>query len=182
MSPAPRLLTLAVLGAVLGACDESQVWHEPDFQLDRMQVQPRVDPFDPGMSAPPPFTVARGLGPAGARPRVTRALLDEGRAAFNRTCAPCHGIRGDGESVVAEKMVLRPPPSLLEPRVRGLSDEQVHQIIEHGYGLMPSYAGFLTRDERWAVVGYTRALETAQAVDAKTLPASVRSELAKEAP
>jgi mono/diheme cytochrome c family protein len=182
VSPSARLVALAALGAVVGACDESQVWHEPDLQFDRMQLQPRIDPFDKGMSAPPPFTVARGLGPAEGRPRVTRALLDHGRTAFERTCAACHGLRGDGVSVVARKMVLRPPPSFLEARVRGLSDEQVHLIVERGYGLMPPYASFLTRDERWAVVGYLRALETALAVDVRTLPASMRAELAKEAP
>jgi mono/diheme cytochrome c family protein len=182
MKRAARVAGIAALGAALAACDESQVLHSPDLQLDRMQEQPRVDAFDEGASAPPPFTIARGHGPDRERPRVTRALVEAGRGAFERTCAACHGVRGDGESVVARKMSMRPPPSFLEERVRALSDRQVAEVVERGYGLMPPYAGSLTYAERWGVVAYVRALQTAQGVDVASLPASMRAELAREAP
>src|SRR6185312_9155561 len=165
-----RALLAAFALAALCSCDESQVWHEPDFQLDRMQEQPRIDPFDPAMAAPPPFTVARGRGPGRPRPPIDRALVETGRAAFERTCAACHGVRGDGDSVVATKMLLRRPPSLLEGRLRALSDDQVHEIVDHGYGMMPPYAGLLSFEETWAVVSYVRALQLAQGVDVATLP------------
>jgi mono/diheme cytochrome c family protein len=173
-------LTLAAL--LVTGCDESQLWHAPDPHLSRMQTQPRIDPYDPGMSAPPAFTVARGHGASLARPAVTRALLGEGRRAFDRTCAACHGVLGDGNSVVATKMLLRPPPSLLEPRLRALSDERVHEVVDRGYGLMPSYAGVLSDEERWAVVSYVRALVLAQGVNVASLPAPMRAELLAEAP
>jgi mono/diheme cytochrome c family protein len=175
-----RALALALV--TLAACDESQVWHAPDFQLGRMQEQPRVGAFDPRGDAPPPFTVARGHGPSRPRPRVTRGLVLAGRSAFDRTCAACHGVRGDGESLVARKMLLRRPPSLLEARIQSLSDEELHAVVERGYGLMPPYAGFLSEDERWAVVGYVRALAVAQRSNVSRLPADVRAALAKEAP
>ena len=181
----PRPLLAAVIAAAApwtAACDESQVWHAPDLQLDRMQTQPRVDPFDRAASVPPPFTVARGYGPRRTRPAQTRALVEQGRGAFDKACAACHGVRGDGRSVVATKMLLRPPPSLAEPRIRDLTDDQIHEIIDHGYGLMPPYDGLLSYDERWAVVGYVRALQIADAVDVATLPPAMRAELAKEAP
>ena len=141
-----------------------------------------MDPFDPQMSAPPPFTVARGSGLVPQRPPVTRALVEQGRAHFDRICAACHGIRGDGDSVVATKMLLRAPPSVLEPRVRSLSDEQLREVIERGYGLMPSYASELSPDDRWATVAYVRALEIAQGVDVTILPAQVALDVRREAP
>ena len=39
---------------------------------------------------------------------------------FETFCAACHGVLGDGTSVVAAKMALRKPPSLQEARIRAL--------------------------------------------------------------
>jgi mono/diheme cytochrome c family protein len=147
-----------------------------------MQEQPRVDPFDPQMMAPPPFTVPRGGGVTPPRPPVTRALVERGRVQFERICAACHGIRGDGDSIVATKMLLRRPTSVLEPRVRALSDDQIGEIIERGYGLMPPYANELTLDDRWATVAYVRALEIAQGVDVMILPPGLALDVRREAP
>ncbi len=162
-------------------CDNSQAFHEPDFSLARMQEQPRVNPFDPEMAAPPPFTVARGSLPH-APPAVTRASVARGRDHFETLCATCHGIRGDGQSVVATKMLLRPPPSLLEPRLRALSDEQISEVIARGYGLMPPFANALPEDERFATVSYVRALQIAQGVSVVALPAALAADVAREAP
>jgi mono/diheme cytochrome c family protein len=164
-----RGVFLASTLALLVGCDESQVAHEPSFSLERMQEQPRLDPFDPSMSEPPAFA-------------VTRALVLRGRSHFETICAACHGIRGDGDSVVAGKMILRLPPSLLEPRIRALSDEQLSEVIARGYGLMPPYANALPEEDRWATVAYVRALQIAQGVDVKLLPAPLVADLTRESP
>ena len=139
-----------------------------------MMEQPRVNPYDPGTLPPPPLTIARGEGPSLRRPHIDRGLVEEGQRAFDRVCAACHGVQGDGNSVVATKMVLRAPPSLMEPRLRALSDQQIHEVVDHGYGLMPPYVGQMTYDERWAVVAYVRALQIAAAVPVAELPAGMR--------
>jgi mono/diheme cytochrome c family protein len=177
-----RALLAAAAVAWLTSCDESQVWHEPRWSLERMMEQPRVDPYDPGASQAPAQTIARGEGPSLKRPRLDRALVEQGQRAFVRVCAPCHGILGDGDSVVATKMVLRAPPSLMEPRLRVLSDEQIHEVVDRGYGLMPPYVGQMTYDERWAVVAYVRALQIAEGAPVAELPAAMRGALAREAP
>jgi mono/diheme cytochrome c family protein len=181
-APGVAVGALVVSLVHLTACDESQVWHAPDWSLGRMQEQPRVDPFDTRMSAAPPFTVARGTGAKEAPPLLTPELLSRGQAHFDTICAACHGMRGDGDSVVASKMILRRPTSVLEPRVRGLSDEQLNEIIARGYGLMPAYENELPYVERVATVAYVRALQVAQGVDVHDLPTSVAAELAREAP
>lgn len=175
-------MALVAVALSLPGCDDSQAWHEPDFSLARMQAQPRVDPFDPEMSAPPPDTVPRGSGARRSPPVVTRALVEEGRTHFETICAACHGVRGDGESVVATKMLLRPPPSLLDAKVRGLTDEQLSEIIGRGYGLMPPFANALPYEDRFATVAYVRALEVAQRVDIADLPAPLAADLAREVP
>ena len=180
MKPALRLLACATAVAVVAGCDESEVAHAPSFSLERMQDQPRQDPFERGMAAPPPDTVARGAL-SSRRPEVTFSLLSDGRSHFDVVCATCHGIRGDGDSVVAEKMLLKRPTSLLEPRVRALTDEELEEVVVRGYGLMPPYAGMLSPDERWAVVEYVRALQVAERVEVSLLPPSVAARLIRGA-
>jgi mono/diheme cytochrome c family protein len=134
------------------------------------------------MGDPPPFTVARGTAAREAPPVLAPELVVRGQAHFDTICAACHGMRGDGDSVVATKMILRRPTSVLEPRIRALSDEQLNEVIARGYGLMPAYENELPYVERVATVAYVRALQVAQGVDVKDLPTSVAAELAREAP
>lgn len=185
-----RALALASLLLVAG-CDV----------LDPMMVQDKLKPYRESettangisMLAPPPGTVSRErvLGPALATGRnpdgtplarvpvpVTRELLEQGRRHFDITCATCHGYVGDGRSLVARNMSLRPPPSLLELASR--PDGHFFQVISQGFGLMPSYAGELGVEERWAVVAYLRALQLSQRARLDLAPAEVRSRLERE--
>jgi mono/diheme cytochrome c family protein len=113
---------------------------------------------------------------------VDRALLETGRIRFETVCAACHGILGDGTSVVATHMTLRKPPSLLVPPAStDAVGEQFHTVV-HGYGLMPSYRVQLSDREAWAVVAYLQALRLSQRARASDLPPDVRERLAQEAP
>jgi mono/diheme cytochrome c family protein len=188
---AAALALLVVLGA---ACDENVLdpmadrqqkamrYHESDFYADGLTMQ-----------APPPGTVPRERligkpllttgrladGPVQANGEalphytptipvpVTRQLLARGRKQFDITCATCHGPLGDGDSIVARQMSLRPPPSLHKYADR--APGYFFEVITKGFGLMASYAAELTVDERWAVVAYVRALQLSQAVPASEL-------------
>jgi hypothetical protein len=79
-------------------------------------------------------------------------------------------------------MLLRRPPSLLEPRIRALSDAQLSEVIARGYGLMASYENELPEEDRAATVAYVRALQIAQGVQVRLLPAPLAASLAREAP
>jgi hypothetical protein len=111
---------------------------------------------------------------------VTRALLDLGRKRFDITCGTCHGPLGDGDSIVARQMSLRPPPSLHKYINRPAG--YFYEVITKGFGMMASYAGELTIQERWAVVAYVRALQLSQSTPAATLPPEVRQRLEAEPP
>jgi len=99
---------------------------------------------------------------------VTRQLLELGRKRFDITCANCHGPIGDGNSIVATQMSLRPPPSLHKYSDR--APGYIFDVITKGFGLMASYAAEMTIEERWAVVAYVRALQLSQAVPLDRLP------------
>lgn len=106
---------------------------------------------------------------------VTRKLLELGRKRFDITCATCHGPIGDGNSIVATQMSLRPPPSLHKYNER--APGYIFEVITKGFGLMASYAAELTIEERWAVVAYVRALQLSQAAPLDRAPADTRSRL-----
>jgi hypothetical protein len=97
------------------------------------------------------------FGSPGAPPPVTRALLERGRDRFERFCAACHGIAGDGDSDVARAMTLRKPPSLVDANARALSDARILFVIERGYGLMPRHE--LSLVDRTAVLHFVRVLQ-----------------------
>lgn len=178
-----------LLVVLLTACDESVVFHEPDPSWNRMQQQPRLDPYEPSalfddgqaMRRPPPGTRPRDGEPM-APPPVTRELLALGRHRFETFCAACHGIVGDGVSVVAEKMTLRKPPSLHEARLAARAPDAFVKTIEEGFGLMPSYADALSRRERWAIGNYVKALQLSRAAHAAELAPALRAELFARAP
>jgi mono/diheme cytochrome c family protein len=161
---------------LLGACD---------WSLHRMNDQPRCEADDATSLLPdrrctqptPTGTVAWRSVEVESPPSPSRAVIERGHDRFMRFCAPCHGMIGDGRSRVAADMLLRPPPSLHEPRLIASTDEHVADVIERGYGLMPSYARVLPAADRWAVVYFVRALQTSQRVELAKLPAPQGAEI-----
>jgi mono/diheme cytochrome c family protein len=195
----------AALAAPLFGCRIESTFVKPDPHLERMLKQEKAVPYDNSptlpngmvMQHPPDGTlpvdaiVGDPLLSTGAAdghwatafPRhLDRADVESGRRNFDVFCAPCHGVLGDGVSIVAEKMNLRRPPSLLEARIRGYPVGRVFQTIRGGYGMMPSYAVQLSVADAWAVTAYVRALQTARGVTVSALSPEVRAEHARQAP
>ena len=186
-----RLLAAAAGLALLAGCEA----------LDPMITQQKVKAYRPSefwpdgisMRAPPAGATARedllepqvatGRGPDGKvltriPLTVDRKLLERGRSRFEIHCAVCHGYLGDGVSLVARNMSLRPPPSLLARYQQ--PDGWYFQVMSEGFGLMPSYASHLTVQERWAVVAYLRALQLSQMQRADQLTPADRARLEGE--
>jgi mono/diheme cytochrome c family protein len=197
------LVVLVLPGALPAACRTDQTIVTPDPHLERMLEQEKrmpyeSDPLLPGgmaMLKPPSGTlpvdaivgnpllttgIANDQYTARIPVRVDRDLLDKGRQDFETFCAACHGILGDGNSVVADKMALRKPPSLHEARIVGYPPGKIFATVRQGYGLMPSYSVQLSVQDTWGVVAYVRALQLARAAEVGELPPDVRARLAAE--
>jgi high-affinity iron transporter len=86
--------------------------------------------------------------------------LEKGEALFGTHCAACHGAKGDGQVEIAATM--NPPPAnFLNPEVAdGLTAYKAYNTT--GFGVvgtgMPSFAGVLTEDERWALAFFVLTL------------------------
>jgi len=210
MSRAGSLLFLALGTMVAAAsCNEQALNPMADIRQPRERAYRPSDFFGTGlvMQAPPEGTVPRErrtmnptltsgisgytgrFGENGERivryasripVPVTPELMALGRKRYDITCGTCHGPAGDGESIVAKQMALRPPPSLhlYANRAPGY----IFEVATKGFGMMASYAAELTVEERWAVVAYIRALQVSQSVPAAELPPDARRQIEQEKP
>ncbi|MBS2020998.1 MAG: cytochrome c [Deltaproteobacteria bacterium] len=104
--------------------------------------------------------------------------LELGKKKFDIHCAICHGLAGDGVSLVGSQMGLRAPPNLHTKAA--LTNGHIYEVVKNGFGLMAGYGSDLNVDERWAVVAYVRALQRSQNSRIDDVPPAARGELAKE--
>ena len=184
-----RRAVIVATVCVAPGCDVRRAIHPPDPDLNRMLVQPKGQPYEATrafgdgavMRAPASGTIP--FGPRrDSRPQLSVALLNRGRERYEILCAACHGVTGEGTSVVALKMQHRPPPSFLEPRLTAYSADEVHRVVGEGFGLMRSYATDLDPSDMWAVAEYVKALQFSRRVQVASLPADVRGRLEAVAP
>jgi mono/diheme cytochrome c family protein len=99
---------------------------------------------------------------------VTEAMLHHGRERFNIFCAVCHGRTGYGDGKVVQRGYAK-PPSYHDSRLLKMPVGRYFEVITHGYGAMPDYAGQIPTDDRWAIIAYVRALQLSQNVPAGEL-------------
>ena len=192
----PVLVLLGFALAVLPGCSCYGV--RASDVLQRMEQQDKILPYAAnglysdgrGMRTPPEGTISREavVGSPGISTGmvngelltqipipVTAELLARGRHRFEIVCSNCHGLVGNGDSMVADNMATRLPPSLVALGSRPVGF--FFKAITDGYGLMPSFAGEVPTDERWAVVAYIRALQLSQNAPVSSLPADVQRRL-----
>jgi mono/diheme cytochrome c family protein len=109
-------------------------------------------------------------------PPITPALLVRGQERYAIYCLPCHSPVGDGDGPIVRRGFPR-PPSYHQQRLRTAPDRHFYDVITNGYGIMHSYADRVAPQDRWAIVGYIRALQLSQNADVAQLPPSLRAKL-----
>ncbi|HET8666609.1 MAG TPA: cytochrome c [Terriglobales bacterium] len=91
--------------------------------------------------------------------------LQRGAFVFANYCTACHGTDAKGMGPVAQRGY-PPPPSLLADHARKMKDGQMFHVLTFGQNNMPSYAGQLSRDDRWMAIVYIRSLQRQTPPDA----------------
>jgi mono/diheme cytochrome c family protein len=169
-------LFIALLALTLSGCDQRMI-HQPKdkaYEASRLFANGRVE------QVPPAGTVARDAlfwSPQTApRPPMSAGLLARGQERFDIFCAPCHSRTGDGDGMVVQRGMPR-PPSFHSSRLREAPDRHFLQVITDGYGAMYSYATRVPPDDRWAITAYIRALQLSRHAEVATLPDELREAL-----
>jgi hypothetical protein len=159
-----------------------------------MAMQPKDRPlwpsdfFTDGRSARPLVanTVARGslLEEELAIPKDSNAfplplnmeLLERGQDRYKIFCSPCHGLQGDGNGMVAMRG-MKHPPSYHQDRLRQVPNGYIYDVITNGFGAMLGYSAQVPPRDRWALVGYVRALQLSRNAKISDLPPEVREKV-----
>jgi mono/diheme cytochrome c family protein len=119
---------------------------------------------------------------------VTEKLLHRGSERFQIYCAPCHGLAGSGDGIVAvraerlQEGTWVPPSSLHVATVLARPVGHLFNTITNGIRTMPSYGPQIPVDDRWAIVAYVRALQLSRHAPASVLTAEERAKLVEVAP
>lgn len=184
---AGRALALALLAASAGCTRiDNALASLPFFAF--MREAPSIDPYEMPRPSPPgavpfesPMGAAEPAVPAGPQgleqfaawvgenpyPAEPRGLA-RGKAVYDRNCAVCHGVTGDGKGPVIGAGKFPFAPALLIPPATDRSDAYMYAVIRAGRGLMPQYGDRIPVADRWLVVNYVRYLQ--QKLPAGTAP------------
>lgn len=84
--------------------------------------------------------------------------LAHGKALFETTCAPCHGVNGRGDGSVVH-LLQHKPANLMTGVSKNLPDGYIFGYIRNGGIWMPSYNDAMSATERWQVVLYVRSMQ-----------------------
>jgi mono/diheme cytochrome c family protein len=91
---------------------------------------------------------------------ITEQILRSGGEQFDIFCSACHGRLGNGEGMIVQRGMVR-PPSFHVQRLIDAPDAHFFNVITQGYGAMFSYSERVPPERRWEIVAYIRALQAA---------------------
>jgi len=102
---------------------------------------------------------------------VNADTLERGRERYTIYCAVCHGQAGDGGGIVTQYSLIT--ADLHQHRLVQAQDGYLFDVISNGfnattnavgiaYSRMPAYKSKISAEDRWAIIGYVRALQYSQ--------------------
>lgn len=202
------VMTIGVVPLALVAKDRTETSTRPRVQIiPDMDSQAKFKAQSPSaffadgraMRPPVPGTVARGEWRPDAHLynegrskddwthdfplRLDDRVLARGRERFDVFCAPCHGLSGLGDGMVARRAdrlqegTWTPPTSLHTDVVRERPVGHIFNTITNGIRNMPAYGGQIPPEDRWAIVAYVRALQRSQHAALDDVPPAERPAL-----
>lgn len=108
---------------------------------------------------------------------VTAETMARGKERLEIYCAPCHGLDGQGDGMIAlrakdlqtdtstpDSSAWVPPLSFVDPTGAVMTQTigKVFQTITNGVRTMPAYGSQIPPEDRWAIILYMRALQKAK--------------------
>jgi hypothetical protein len=114
---------------------------------------------------------------------LTMELLERGRQRYDIYCAPCHGMAGYGDGIVARRAerlqqgTWVAPASLHVEPAYSRPPGHLFNTITNGIRSMPPYGSQIPVEDRWAIVGHIKALQRSQRAGVEDVPPEERQSL-----
>lgn len=89
---------------------------------------------------------------------ATPAILAQGKMLYDINCKHCHGAKGAGDGLVADKYP--GVANLTGDAIKGVSEGHIFHVITYGKGLMGSHGSQVNEEERWKIAKYVKQLQT----------------------
>ncbi len=91
---------------------------------------------------------------------ITEDNINEGEELYTIYCAVCHGDKGDGQGILAEREKFLGIPSYADP-ARDITMGDIYFVETYGLNSMGSYASQVDHKERWQIAMYVMNLKAA---------------------
>ena len=114
---------------------------------------------------------------------VNYSLMKRGRERYDIYCAPCHGLAGDGDGIIAKRAdslqegTWVPPANYHTERLRAMPVGLIFNTITYGLRTMPAYGAQIPEEDRWAIIAYVRALQRSRNATINDVPEESRPQL-----
>lgn len=100
---------------------------------------------------------------------ITMPFLERGRDRFEIFCIACHGASGDGRGITS-RYNMAGMANFHDRRLIDMTDGELFNTVTHGKNLMGSYGPVLSTSDRWAIIGYIRALQRSRLAGYSDVP------------
>ena len=84
--------------------------------------------------------------------------LSKGKELYEIYCSVCHGDKGDGIGILAEREKFLGIPAYNDPS-RIITEGSIYHVIMYGRNAMGSHAGQINEQERWQITQYVLQLK-----------------------
>jgi mono/diheme cytochrome c family protein len=111
------------------------------------------------------------------------ATMARGKERFGIYCAPCHGLSGAGDGMIAKRAdslaqgTWVPPTNVTQEYLRQMPVGELFNSISNGVRNMPGYAPQIKTEDRWAIIMYVRALQRSRSGNVNDVPPDARASL-----
>lgn len=112
--------------------------------------------------------------------QVTKEVVERGENRYNTFCSPCHGRLGDANGMIVQRGFPR-PNSFHADSIRAKPAGHYFDVMTHGFGRMYDYSASVPVKDRWAIIGYIRALQLSRRVMVNELSETERQRIAESA-
>ncbi len=86
---------------------------------------------------------------------VNNKNLSQGKELYEIYCSVCHGDKGDGMGILAQREKFLGIPAYID---RDITPGSIYHVLMYGINAMGSHAGQVNEEERWQIAQYVMQL------------------------